>query len=75
MRIEHLGREASVECAAVRPQLAHRSEHGDAPLDVALGAEALQRRGHRSGIGIVALVDQQHLAAADREHDGAARGP
>ena len=53
---------------AVLAKLAHRAEHRDAPRDVPLFAEALERRRHRRRIGVVALVDQQHFAAVDRDH-------
>src|SRR5205823_11149087 len=62
-RSSDLRRKAGVERITVLPELAHRPEHGDAAVHVAFGAEALQRRRHRCGIGIIALVDQQHLAA------------
>ena len=37
-------------------------------VDIPLVAEALQRRRHRCRIGVVAFVDQQRLAAVDRDH-------
>ena len=52
---------------AVRAELAHRAEHRDPPLDAAFAAEALDRRRHRRRIGVVAFVDHQRLAAADRD--------
>ena len=56
-------------------ELAHRAEHRDPPLDVALLAKALQRRRHRRRVGVVAFVDQQQFAAVDRAAGGARRGP
>ena len=43
-------------------ELTHRPQHGDATVHLRLRAEALQRSGHRSGVGIVAFVDQQRFA-------------
>ena len=63
----HRRGEAGVERGAVRAKLAHRPEHRDPPLDAALLAEALQGRRHRRRIGVVAFVDQQRIAAVDRE--------
>jgi len=54
-----------MERVAVLAELPHRPEHRDPPLDSDLGAEALQRCGHGRRIGVVALVDQQDLAAID----------
>ena len=65
VRVEHRRREARVQRAAMLAKLAHRAEHGDAAFDVLLRAEALQGRGHRRRIGVVAFVDQQHFAAVD----------
>ncbi len=46
-------------------ELAHGAEYRDATRYVAFGAEAFQCRGHRRGVGVVALVDQQDFLARD----------
>ena len=67
MGVEHRRREASMKLGAVRPELAHRPEDRDPPLGLLFAAEALEGRRHRGRIGIVALVDQQRLAAGELE--------
>ena len=76
LRVEHRLGEAGVQRVAMLAELAHRPEHGDAPLDVASprrgssSVAAMRRR-----IGVVAFVDQQALAAVEPRPGGARRGP
>ena len=56
-----------MEILALGAELAHRAEHGDPPPGDRLVAEHLQGRRHRGRIGVVAFVDQQGLAALDRD--------
>ena len=53
-------------------QLQHVAEHGDAPRS-GLQAENRERRADRRGRRIVAFIEQQGVAAGER--DAAARAP
>ncbi len=65
--LAHRGSKPRVKLVGMFAELAHRAEHGDPPLDVALLSQRLQRRRHRRRIGVVAFVDQQIMAAFDRQ--------
>ena len=56
-------------------ELAHRAEDGDPALRRRFSAPRLLRvAAIDAGIGIVAFVDQQHLAAVELDAGGARRG-
>ena len=51
----------------MRSKLPHRPEHSDAARHATLFAEAPEGRRHRRRVGVVAFVDQQHLATVHRD--------